>query len=134
MRLVTDCLSNNQQPNGRGFGSAHNLTQPMSEKIYCGRGKRFGNYGTISINICVDDIPKEFITKSNTNGKRYVKLNVDERREADPYGNTHTVSVDTWRPNTASAPAPPLAPPKPPQQSAVKQAEVWDKDEDEIPF
>jgi len=106
----------------------------MSDKIYCGRGKRFGHYGTISINICVDDIPKEYITKSNTNGKRYVKLNVDEKREPDPYGNTHTVSVDTWRPASSSpAPAPLKPPPKPPQQSAVKQAEVWDKDDD-LPF
>jgi len=77
----------------------------MSEKIYCGRGKRFGKYGTVSINICVDDIPKEHITKAS-NGKRYVRLNVDEKKEADPYGYTHTVSVDTWKPDKDKPPAP----------------------------
>jgi len=77
----------------------------MSDKIYCGRGKTFGQYGTISVSICLDDIPAEYITKSDKNGKRYVKINVDAKREADDYGYTHTVTVDTWKPTARSAPA-----------------------------
>ena len=76
----------------------------MNDKIYCGRGKTFGQYGTISVSICLDDIPAEYITKSDKNGKRYVKINVDAKREADDYGNTHTVTVDTWKPTGRSAP------------------------------
>jgi hypothetical protein len=77
----------------------------MNDKIYCGRGKTFGQYGTISVSICLDDIPAEYITKSDKNGKRYVKVNVDAKREADDYGYTHTVTVDTWKPTARSAPA-----------------------------
>jgi hypothetical protein len=82
----------------------------MSDKIYCGRGKTFGQYGTISVSICLDDIPDQHITKSDKNGKRYVKVNVDAKREADEYGNTHTVTVDTWKPTGRSAQAPKSAP------------------------
>jgi hypothetical protein len=103
----------------------------MSDKIYCGRGKRFGKYNTISINICVDDIPKEHITTSTTNGKRYVRLNVDEKKEADPYGNTHTVSVDTWKPDKDKAPAPAPAPkPRYGTNSDTVQAQF----DDDLPF
>ena len=103
----------------------------MSDKIYCGRGKRFGKYNTISINICVDDIPKEHITTSTTNGKRYVRLNVDEKKEADPYGNTHTVSVDTWKPDKDRAPAPAPAPkPRYGTNSDTVQAQF----DDDLPF
>jgi hypothetical protein len=77
-----------------------------NEKIYCGRGKTFGQYGTISVSICLDDIPAEYITKSDKNGKRYVKVNVDAKREADDYGNTHTVTVDTWKPTARPAQVP----------------------------
>ena len=70
----------------------------MSDKIYCGSGKRIGTYGTVSISICLDDIPAEYKTKSN-NGKVYVNLNVNEKREADQYGKTHSVTVDTWKPD-----------------------------------
>lgn len=74
----------------------------MSNKIYCGRGKRFGQYNTISVSICLDDIPIEYITTSK-NGKRYVKVNVNEKREADDWGNTHSVEVDTWKPDARPA-------------------------------
>jgi hypothetical protein len=70
----------------------------MSNKIFCGRGKRFGQYNAISLSICLDDIPNEYIT-TGKNGKRYIKLNVNEKREADEWGNTHSVEVDTWKPD-----------------------------------
>jgi hypothetical protein len=83
----------------------------MSEKIYIGRGKKVGQYGTIGVSICIDDIPKEHITKAN-NGKRYLNLNISEKREVDQYGYTHTVSIDTWKPEAKPqlkpAPAPPV--------------------------
>jgi hypothetical protein len=104
----------------------------MSEKIYCGRGKRFGKYGTVSINICVDDIPKEHITKAS-NGKRYVRLNVDEKKEADPYGNTHTVSVDTWKPDKDKAQPPAPAPASAPRYGTTSET-VQAQFDDDLPF
>jgi superfamily II DNA or RNA helicase len=75
----------------------------MSEKIYCGRGKQ-GRFG-VRISLCLNDLPKEHITTAN-NGKKYISLNVDAKREPDQYGNTHSVSVDTWKPGQQNAPEP----------------------------
>lgn len=44
------------------------------------------------VSICLSDIPKENITKAN-NGKSYINLVVETRRQADKYGNTLTVYV-----------------------------------------
>jgi hypothetical protein len=78
----------------------------MSEKIYCGRGKKVGQYGTIAVSICIDDIPEEHITKALVNGKRYLNLNISEKRDVDQYGFTHSVAVDTWKPEAKAQPAP----------------------------
>ena len=103
----------------------------MSDKIYCGRGKRFGKYNTISISICLDDIPEEYKEISTTNGKKYVRLNVGEKREPDTYGYTHTVSVDTWKTDKDKAPAPAPAPkPRYGTNSDTVQAQF----DDDLPF
>lgn len=47
----------------------------------------------IVASICVDDIPKDAITK-HTNGKRYFSIVIDEKKQADNYGNTHAVSIN----------------------------------------
>lgn len=44
----------------------------------------------INVSICVSDIPKERI-KQAENGKKYINITVASRREADKFGNTHTV-------------------------------------------
>ena len=69
----------------------------MSEKIYCGSGKEKFDGDLISVNICLSDIPKEEI-QTGKNGKKYVRINVSKRKQEDNYGNTHSVSVDTWKP------------------------------------
>lgn len=46
----------------------------------------------INLSICLSDIPKEAI-KQSTNGKKYLSLTVQDLRETDEYGNTHSVSV-----------------------------------------
>ena len=87
----------------------------MSNKLFCGRGMRFGQYDAISLSICLDDLPSEYIT-TGKNGKRYIKLNVNEKRETDEWGNTHSVEVDTWKADNRSVqqfvarPAPNLRP------------------------
>lgn len=47
----------------------------------------------INISICLSDIPESARKKSEKNGKVYASFIVDERKEADQYGNTHSVSV-----------------------------------------
>lgn len=71
-------------------------------KIYCGNGKQItGDYGTFrSISICLDDIPDEYITKSEKNGKRYVKLNISDMKDTNEYGNNVYATVDTWKPKS----------------------------------
>ena len=44
----------------------------------------------IVISICAEDI-KPLMKKSEKNGKHYINLVVDERREKDQQGNTHSV-------------------------------------------
>lgn len=46
----------------------------------------------IVLDICLSDIPKDRI-KEGTNGKKYVKLTLSEMRQADRWGNTHTLYV-----------------------------------------
>ena len=67
----------------------------MSDKIYVGSGKS-SNYG-VNISVCLTDLPKEHIFEYN--GKKYIKLTVNEKREVDQYGKTHSVSVNTWKPD-----------------------------------
>ena len=44
----------------------------------------------IVTSICLSDIPENKITISS-NGKKYVNIVVDQRKEKDQYDNTHTV-------------------------------------------
>ena len=44
----------------------------------------------IVTSICLSDIPTDKITTSS-NGKKYVNIVVDQRKEKDQYDNTHTV-------------------------------------------
>lgn len=75
----------------------------MSEKIYIGNGKEktFDNGGSIiNITIGLDGI-KEYFEKygfTTDQGKKKLKLVVSKRRETDQYGNTHFVTVDTFKP------------------------------------
>ena len=73
------------------------MEQQNNQKIYCGSGKEFGQYGTINCSICLNDIPKEFWNKGN-NGKTYLPIKINRKREVDQYGKTHSVEVDTWKP------------------------------------
>ena len=43
----------------------------------------------IITSICLSDIPEDKITTSS-NGKKYVNIVVDQRKEKDQYDNTHT--------------------------------------------
>lgn len=66
----------------------------MAEKVYVGKGKVVGKFNQLKLGIRVDDLVK------NANEKGYVNILVGEMREADKYGNTHTVWIDDWKPDT----------------------------------
>jgi hypothetical protein len=76
------------------------------EKIYVGNGKKhtFPNGGSeIKIRLCLDGL-KDFHEKygfTSDAGKHFLTLIVSEKREEDQYHNTHTVRVDTWKPDSA---------------------------------
>ena len=48
----------------------------------------------IVISIALSDIPKESITTSEKNGKKYASFVIDERKQKDDYGNTHSVAMN----------------------------------------
>ena len=68
----------------------------MEEKIYVGAGTSKFDGNLVSCSICLSDLPSEHIFEYN--GKKYIKLNVQKKKEADQYGKTHSVSIDTWKP------------------------------------
>jgi len=65
------------------------------KKIFVGNGKRkFENLRAVSI--CLTDLPQEHVFEYN--GKKYIKLNVHDKKEADQYGKDVNVTIDTWKP------------------------------------
>jgi len=71
-------------------------------KIYCGSGKEFGQYGSVNLSVCLSDLPKEHIYEYN--GKKYIKLIVNKKKEVDQFGKSHSLEVDTWVPNKKNEP------------------------------
>lgn len=82
------------------------------DRIFVGSGKEH-KYG-VNVSVCLSDLPKEHIFEYN--GKKYIKLKVNKKREADDYGKTHYVEVDTWKPDTEN------------------RVEVKEEDSSDLPF
>ena len=47
----------------------------------------------INCSICLSDIPADRIKLFDKNGKKYLSIVVAELREADEYGNTHSIYI-----------------------------------------
>ena len=48
----------------------------------------------ITFSLCLSDIPKEKITTSEKNGKKYLSLVMWENKDGeDKFGNTHSITV-----------------------------------------
>ena len=73
----------------------------MAEKIYCGFGKTFGEYGSIKVSINVKDRDGNQIIKANEKG--WINLIVTRRREPDQRGNEFSVQLDTFQPKPKTA-------------------------------
>lgn len=68
----------------------------MERQIFVGSGVEKFEGNLIEISLCLSDLPKEFI--SEYNGKKYIRLKVQKKREPDQYNKTHSVSVNTFKP------------------------------------
>jgi hypothetical protein len=71
----------------------------MGDKIFCGSGKEFGQYGQLSLTLDVDTMAKHITNWTDKDGKvhRQVKCKVTRRKEPKP-NQTHYVEIDTWKP------------------------------------
>ena len=77
----------------------------MEEKIYVGSGTEKFDGNLVSASLCLSDLPAEHMT-TGKNGKKYINLNVQKKKEKDQYGNTHYIAVDTWKPDVKKAEQP----------------------------
>ncbi len=69
------------------------------EKIYVGGAKEVsGNFGEFhKISFKREDLE---LMMQNLNAKGYVNLNMNKRREPSQYGQTHSLVIDTWQPDS----------------------------------
>ena len=76
-----------------------------NKTIYCGSGKtQSGKYGEFfKVSICLSDLPKEEIRQA-TNGKKYINLTINRKKEPDQYGKDLSVAVDSWKPEPKQDP------------------------------
>lgn len=72
----------------------------MSDNIFIGSGQEKFGGNLVEGSICLSDIPKEHITEYK--GKKYLKIKVQRKREPDQYGKTHSISVNTFKPEQKS--------------------------------
>lgn len=56
----------------------------------------------INISICLSDIPAEARKKSDSNGKIYASFVVDERKDVDKFGNTHSIAISQTKEERAA--------------------------------
>lgn len=94
----------------------------MSDRVYVPKSyakEIQGQYGAF-LSVSFDAKTLIEFVQANTNAKGYFKINVSPRREPDKFGNTHSVTLDTYEPKQRSD-APPVSERKP-------------ADDDDVPF
>lgn len=79
----------------------------MAEKTYLkcsAKEKTFSNGGSIiKVGVKVADLIA--FAQQHGNERGYLNLTIGARREVGQYGDTHTVTLDTFTPKAGSAPA-----------------------------
>ena len=73
------------------------MEKTNDEKIYVGSGVSKFEGNLIACSVCLTDLPQEHMFEYE--GKKYIKLVVQQKRETDQYGKTHYVAVDTFKPD-----------------------------------
>jgi hypothetical protein len=66
------------------------------DKIYVGSGVGKFENKLVEFSVCLSDLPKEHIFEYK--GKKYIKLKVQQKKEIDQFGKSHSVEVNTWKP------------------------------------
>ena len=66
-----------------------------NKTVYIGNGKKQKDNWRKS-SLCLTDIPQEHIFEYN--GKKYIKVNINDKEAPDQYGKDVSISVDTWKP------------------------------------
>jgi len=119
----------------------------MGEKIYCGSAKarqtQYGEELTVSVNVSkvLENLLEHgYVSK---NQEKFITLKISQRKETGKYGETHTVIIDTWKPDSSRKQAQPeqntpVNQERPQSPSVASQsAQATDKDlpfSDDIPF
>lgn len=67
----------------------------MAEKIYVKATVKESKYG-LKLSGKAEDVIEQI--KAHTNPKGYFNWDINPRKEKGKYGETHSVSVDTWEP------------------------------------
>tara|TARA_R110000824_G_scaffold6987_1_gene32032 strand:- start:321 stop:587 length:267 start_codon:yes stop_codon:yes gene_type:complete len=75
----------------------------MSDKKYVGNGKQVGDYGMVNISIAASKVQPYW---TEYKGEKYLRLSVGTLREANQYGQTHTVWIDEFVPEKKEGSAP----------------------------
>ena len=73
------------------------------EKIFCGSAKQTHEM-FINGSICLDDFPQELRQVSPKNGKTYLNITIGKKREVGQYGDTHYITVNTFKPKAQGQP------------------------------
>lgn len=77
----------------------------MADKIYCGSAKardtQYGEELTVSVNVStiLENLIEYGFTSEKSNNK-YITLKINRRKEVGRFGETHSLTIDTWKPNT----------------------------------
>ena len=79
-------------------------------KIYVGSGKekKFDGGGSIiTVTLDLDTILREYESHGflSNQSARKIKIDISTRRSVGEYGDTHSVSVNTWHPDSYNPPA-----------------------------
>lgn len=78
----------------------------MSEKIYCGTGKKitFQDGGSL-IKLLIGPNDLQAINQWAQGNNGWTNIKVCSRREPDQRGNTHYLEIDQWKPESQQQPA-----------------------------
>lgn len=71
------------------------------KKVYLANFKTFGSYGSIKGRIYADKTSDYWETDDK--GRKYLPIIINTNKEPDQYGNTHSMVLDTWKPESGSA-------------------------------
>jgi hypothetical protein len=96
----------------------------MNDPIYIGNGREKFE-GTVCFALDINELKPYFNDwLYDYNGKKYINLKVCKKRETDQYGKTHSVQIDTFKPDQKQEA---VTTPPAPAQAKSTDAYGWDE-------